>query len=57
MMKLLESQQNKMEIEFNTVHIACGESTAGSLRYGLGRGNKVIGFPDFFSIGPIWKLT
>ena len=45
-----------MEIEFNTVHIACGESTAGSLRYGLGRGNKVIGFPDFFSIGPIWKL-
>ena len=49
-------QQNKMEIKFNTVHIACGESTAGSLRYGLGRGNKVIGFPDFFSIGPIWEL-
>ena len=48
--------KNKMEIKFNTVHIACGESTAGSLRYGLGRGNKVIGFPDFFSIGPIWKL-
>ena len=48
--------QNKMEIEFNTVHIACGESTAGSLRYGLGHGNKVIGFPDFFSIGPVWKL-
>lgn len=48
--------QNKMEREYNTVHIACGESAAGSLRYGLGRGNKVIGFPDFFSIGPIWKL-
>jgi len=48
--------QNKMEREFNTVHIACGEHTAGGLRYGLGRGNKVIGFPDFFSIGPIWKL-
>ena len=54
--EILGVSQNKMEIEFNTVHIACGESTAGSLRYGLGRGNKVIGFPDFFSIGPIWKL-
>ena len=50
--EILGVSQNKMEIEFNTVHIACGESTAGSLRYGLGRGNKVIGFPDFFSIGP-----
>jgi hypothetical protein len=48
--------QNKMGREFNTVHIACGEHTAGTLRYGLGRGNKVIGFPDFFSIGPIWEL-
>ena len=38
------------------MHIACGESTAGSLRYGLGRGNKVMGFPDFFSVGPIRKL-
>ena len=45
-----------MLIEFSTVHIAGGESTAGTLRYGLGRGNKVIGFPDFFSIGPVWKL-
>src|SRR3954469_6514855 len=48
--------QNKIEREFNTVHIACGESTAGSLRYGLGRGNKVIGFPDSFPVGSIWKL-
>lgn len=48
--------QNKVEREFHTVHIACGESTAGSLRYGLGRGNKVIGFPDFFAVGPIWQL-
>ena len=48
--------KNKMEIKFNKIHIACGESTAGSLRYGLGHGNKVIGFPDFFSIGPIWEL-
>lgn len=48
--------QNKVERKYNTVHIACGEHTAGALRYGLGRGNKVIGFPDFFSIGPIWEL-
>ncbi|MBB6447874.1 DUF1835 domain-containing protein [Bacillus benzoevorans] len=48
--------QSKMEIAFNTVHIACGESTAGTLRYGLGRGNKVIGIPEFFSIGSIWEL-
>jgi hypothetical protein len=48
--------QTKIEREFNIVHIACGEHTAGTLRYGLGRGNKVIGFPDFFSIGPIWEL-
>ncbi|WP_338449404.1 DUF1835 domain-containing protein [Niallia oryzisoli] len=56
--EILGVSQNKrrFEREYNTVHIACGESTAGSLRYGLERGNKVIGFPDFFSIGPIWKL-
>lgn len=34
----------------------CGESPAGSLRIGLGRENKIIGFPDFFAVGPIWKL-
>ena len=32
------------------------ESTAGTLRYGLGHGNKVIGFPDLYSIGPIREL-
>lgn len=56
--EILGVLQNKKRFvrEYNTVHIACGESTAGSLRYGLGHGNKVIGFPDFFSIGPIWDL-
>jgi len=54
--EVLGVQQNKIQIEFSTVHIAGGESTAGTLRYGLGRGNKVIGFPEFFSIGPIWEL-
>lgn len=41
---------------YETVHIVCGESAAGSLRVGLGNENKVIGFPDFFAEGPIWQL-
>ena len=51
MTRLLESRKTKYQIEFSTVHIVSGESTAGTLRYGLGRGNKVIGFPDFFLSG------
>lgn len=46
----------KVEREYKEVHIACGESPAGSLRVGLGRENKVIGFPDFFAVGPIREL-
>ena len=42
--------------EKKIVHIVCGESAAGSLRVGLGYENKVIGFPDFFAVGSIWKL-
>lgn len=42
--------------EYKTVHIVCGEAAAGTLRVGLGFGNKVIGFPDFFAEGPIWQL-
>ncbi len=38
------------------VHIVSSESTAGSLRVGLERPKVVIGFPDSFSIGPLWKL-
>lgn len=54
----LEFLQNKKGIgkKYDTVHIVCGESSAGSLRVGLGHENKVIGFPDFFAIGPIWDL-
>lgn len=48
--------RNHVEREYSTVHIVCGESPAGSLRVGLGRENKIIGFPDFFAVGPIWKL-
>lgn len=39
-----------------SVHIVSPEFAAGSLRVGLKRPKIVIGFPDFFSIGPLWKL-
>ncbi len=45
-----------VEREYEAVHIVCGESPAGSLRVGLGRKNRVIGFPDCFAVGPIWEL-
>lgn len=56
--KILTLPQNNrnFEREYKAVHIVCGESPAGSLRVSLGRENKVIGFPDFFAVGPIWEL-
>ncbi|BAC12200.1 hypothetical protein [Oceanobacillus iheyensis HTE831] len=46
-----------MEKDLHTVHIIFGESPAGSLKVGLNqRENKVIGFPDFLAIGPIYRL-
>ncbi len=39
------------------VHIVSSESAAGSLRVGLERPKVVIGLPDSFSIGPLWKLN
>ena len=48
--------QNHYQREYEAVHIVCGESAAGNLKVGLGRENKVIGFPDFFAVGPIWEL-
>ncbi|MBV7509677.1 DUF1835 domain-containing protein [Bacillus sp. sid0103] len=47
---------NHFQREYEAVHIVCGESAAGSLKVGLGRENKIIGFPDFFAVGPIWEL-
>lgn len=38
------------------IHLVCSESAAGSLRVALEWPKKVIGFPDFFCIGPLWKL-
>lgn len=42
--------------QFGAVHIVTSESAAGSLKVGLERPRTVIGFPDSFSIGPLWKL-
>ena len=39
-----------------SVHIVSPEFAAGSLRVGIKQPKKVIGFPDSFSIGPLWKL-
>jgi hypothetical protein len=38
------------------VHIISPEFATGSLRVGLERPKAVIGFPEFFEIGPLWKL-
>ncbi|WP_243355478.1 DUF1835 domain-containing protein [Bacillus litorisediminis] len=56
--KFLKITQHKktMVREYKAVHIVCGESSAGSLRGGLGSEHKVIGVPDFFAVGPIWEL-
>lgn len=51
------SQEGKLERrEYETYHLVCGESPAGALKVGLSKENKVIGFPDFFSNGPLWRL-
>ncbi|ALC84134.1 hypothetical protein AM592_06810 [Bacillus gobiensis] len=42
--------------QVGAVHIVNSESAAGSLRVGLERPKTVIGFPDSFSVGPLWKL-
>lgn len=49
-------QEKDIEHRLDAVHITSSESAAGSLRVGLEKPNTVIGFPDSFSIGPLWKL-
>lgn len=53
--------KNKIDETYNTVHITFRDSSGGALRValrdlGLERKEKVIGFSEIFSIGPIWKL-
>ncbi|MFJ7736952.1 DUF1835 domain-containing protein [Lysinibacillus sp. NPDC097287] len=40
----------------SAVHLVSSESAAGSLSVGLERPKIVMGFPDDFSIGPLWNL-
>ncbi|MBS4207375.1 DUF1835 domain-containing protein [Bacillus sp. FJAT-50079] len=39
------------------VHLASSEAAAGLLRFSLAYPKTVIGFPDMFSIGPLWQLS
>ncbi|WP_404431347.1 DUF1835 domain-containing protein [Sutcliffiella horikoshii] len=39
--------------DYDMIHIAGSESTAGSLKVGLERNHKVIGFWEMFDIGPL----
>ncbi|WP_416144112.1 DUF1835 domain-containing protein [Planococcus koreensis] len=49
-------QTNRIEHPSQPVHIITSESVAGSLRVGIYGLKNVIGFPDAFSVGPLWKL-
>ncbi|MGK5509127.1 DUF1835 domain-containing protein [Brevibacillus formosus] len=53
--KLMNEQKHRSKT-VSTVHIVSPEYAAGPLRIGLERPKVVIGFPDFLSIGPLWKL-
>jgi hypothetical protein len=52
----LTNDKEKKDERPCAVHLVTSEFLAGSLRFGLGNPKTVIGFPDFFSIGPLWKL-
>lgn len=47
---------DSIEAGVETVHIVTSESAAGTLKVGIESPKVVIGFPDSFSIGPLWKL-
>ncbi|MDT8861203.1 DUF1835 domain-containing protein [Alkalihalobacillus sp. MEB130] len=53
---LAHSDEPIMLEDYEAIHLICGESAAGTLRFGLGFEHKVIGFPDYFARGPLWKL-
>lgn len=55
-LRMAKNQHTYVERPYQTVHLVCGESPAGSLKVGLDRHQKVIGFPDFFGDGPISHL-
>ena len=49
-------QVSGLEDQSGPVHIVSSESAAGSLRVALQYPKTIIGFPDDFSIGPLWRL-
>ena len=62
MVKMVEEINKHIQIIRNgaqtgPVHIVTSESAAGSLRASLPRPKTVIGFPDSFSVGPLWRLN
>lgn len=48
--------KRKQKRNVDIVHMVAGESAAGSIRVGLGHSHLVIGFPDYFSMGPVFDL-
>jgi hypothetical protein len=54
--KQIQNHRKLGEQKAIPVHIVTPEYSAGTLRVGLERPKQVIGFPDFFSMGPLWRL-
>lgn len=54
--RIIQSQRKRNSYSNGAVHLVSSASTAGALRVGLDRPKTVIGFHDFFSIGPLLKL-
>lgn len=46
-----------LENRNGVVHICTSEEVAGALRFALQSPKIVIGFPDSFSVGPLWSLN
>ncbi|MBT2729855.1 DUF1835 domain-containing protein [Bacillus sp. ISL-75] len=57
--QLIQSQRKVSSFNYQNkgaFHLVSSAATAGALRVGLDQPKTVIGFHDFFSIGPLWKL-
>jgi hypothetical protein len=54
--QFIERKDPTPEINPKAVHIVIGESEAGTIRVGMGDKHRVIGIPDFFAMGPLYRL-
>lgn len=54
--RYIQRKRQSQDDQRSAVHIVTSESAAGSLRVALQHPKTVIGFPDAFSIGPLWRL-